>query len=562
MPITAGQILAHLHSTEPSKMLQLVLSPVDVPDQHSPENGYFPFVLGESCGASSVASTASRKTLRNGQLLIASLTTFSKYFHPVHGLYRSHGEIDFDLVPDDGLPTISPEEVEWLIIDLRFVVADEEWTSVDQQVSPRIQTRTLPNVETHSVPVTSKSIIFNNCFKLSLIGAEFVEATLNDARAKALVELVFDRLDPRGIMEVEWLTAEDQDASGLSLNSHLVHPAIIEAGKRWSKAPDVNPLAARQSNEEDEDMSSPIGIRGEDIGLRCLRVQGGFPMPNTVSDSATPFAWKPDFSFAFKDWIKGGVECLIWSFKGEYSVTCTLGIFQHLLKYFAEYFATLDSSLPCALLLLQDLNPTVVRQLQGQDATAMRRSGADNLDPELKTALSDVVFLESDTTEAGAQVIERLWDDGTAVDEDCGRTRALRRLKADIAANDRAYRRLESKANTITVNPAPKLFTLGPPSHTKVRDNGVSPVTTMFLCSSASSRSQSYGSTHQQQSSNSTSTASLSTLGDVSDETALLPRIRPVGVFEHDDSPPKSSELRTKPLPPTEELQSRYHGVL
>lgn len=41
-------------------------------------------------------------------------------------------------------------------------------------------------------------------------------------------------------------------------------------------------------------------------------------MPNPVSDSTTPFAWKPDFSFAFKDWIKGGVECLIWSFKGMY----------------------------------------------------------------------------------------------------------------------------------------------------------------------------------------------------------------------------------------------------
>jgi hypothetical protein len=53
-----------------------------------------------------------------------------------------------------------------------------------------------------------------------------------------------------------------------------VHPAIIEAGKSWSKAPDVNPLAARQLDEEDEDMSSPIGIRGEDIGLRVLRIQG------------------------------------------------------------------------------------------------------------------------------------------------------------------------------------------------------------------------------------------------------------------------------------------------
>lgn len=79
----------------------------------------------------------------------------------------------------------------------------------------------------------------------------------------------------------------------------------------------------------------PIGPRGEDIGLRCLRVQGrsfahetlqqgadfcvlsgGFPMPNPATDSSSAYALKPDFSFAFKDWIKGGVETLIWSFKG------------------------------------------------------------------------------------------------------------------------------------------------------------------------------------------------------------------------------------------------------
>lgn len=238
-----------------------------------------------------------------------------------------------------------------------------------------------------------------------------------------------------------------------------------------------------------------------------------------------------------------------------------MGILRHLLKYLAEYFTTSDSSLPCALLLLQDLNPTVVRHLQTQDATAMRRCGADNLDSEVKIALSDVVFLESDTTEVGAQVIERLWDDGTAVDEECGRTRALRRLKADIAANDRAYRRLESKANTTTVNPAPKLFTLGPPSHTKVHDRETSPATPMFLCSPTSSRSQSYSSTHHQQSSNSASTASLNTLAEVSDETAL-PHTSRIDVYDHDDdSAPRSSEMPTKPLPPTENLQSRYHGL-
>lgn len=89
-------------------------------------------------------------------------------------------------------------------------------------------------------------------------------------------------------------------------------------------------------NSDGVDMAQPIGPRGEDIGLRCLRVQGesfgnfmsgqnanmtcmesgGFPMPNPTSDLSSAYALKPDFSFAFKDWIKGGVETLIWSFKG------------------------------------------------------------------------------------------------------------------------------------------------------------------------------------------------------------------------------------------------------
>ncbi|KAJ9109746.1 hypothetical protein QFC19_001976 [Naganishia cerealis] len=128
---------------------------------------------------------------------------------------------------------------------------------------------------------------------MPLTAAEYVEATLNDDRAKALVELVFDRLDPRGIMEVEWLTAADQAASALTLNSHLVHPAIAQAGKCWSSAPDVNPLAIlRSSEEEDMDMSNPIGVRGEDIGLRCLRIQGKLfvsPLLPGVARTGAPF---------------------------------------------------------------------------------------------------------------------------------------------------------------------------------------------------------------------------------------------------------------------------------
>lgn len=78
------------------------------------------------------------------------------------------------------------------------------------------------------------------------------------------------------------LTAVDQEPCASTLNSHLVHSAIIEAGKKWSSASDVNELAKGgiEAQSEEEDMMQPIGPRGEDIGLRCLRVQGKFDHGN------------------------------------------------------------------------------------------------------------------------------------------------------------------------------------------------------------------------------------------------------------------------------------------
>lgn len=81
------------------------------------------------------------------------------------------------------------------------------------------------------------------------------------------------------------LTASDQEVSASTLNSHLVHPAIIDAGKKWSNSAEVNPLIRQRfstdsdaDESDDRDMSQPIGVRGEDIGLRCLRIQGEFSL--------------------------------------------------------------------------------------------------------------------------------------------------------------------------------------------------------------------------------------------------------------------------------------------
>lgn len=77
------------------------------------------------------------------------------------------------------------------------------------------------------------------------------------------------------------LTAGDQEPCASTLSSHLVHPLIIKAGNKWSSDTEVNPLADGHLEGEDDEVNSdgmaltqPIGPRGEDIGLRCLRVQG------------------------------------------------------------------------------------------------------------------------------------------------------------------------------------------------------------------------------------------------------------------------------------------------
>lgn len=146
MPITATQILAYLE-TEKSDKMQPALSPAPRETHPKLDEVALPsfdiFPSTESCSIASTASIEAAKNMNNGQLVIASLSTFSKYFHPKHGLYRDHHEIDFTDVLDDGLPNIAPGDVEWLIVDLRFVIADEEWDTVDRQVSPRVSQKFL-----------------------------------------------------------------------------------------------------------------------------------------------------------------------------------------------------------------------------------------------------------------------------------------------------------------------------------------------------------------------------------------------------------------------------------
>lgn len=62
----------------------------------------------------------------------------------------------------------------------------------------------LPPIREQLTKAPPPAILFPNVYKITLIGAEFVEASLNDRRAEALRKLVLDRVNPQEIMEFEW----------------------------------------------------------------------------------------------------------------------------------------------------------------------------------------------------------------------------------------------------------------------------------------------------------------------------------------------------------------------
>ena len=148
----------------------------------------------------------------------------------------------------------------------------------------------------------------------------------------------------------------------------------------------------------------------------------------------------------------------------------------------------------------------------------LRRCGAEDFSKELMDAISDVLFTESPPNEAGARTFERLWQDQSSRPYDFERSRALRRLKAELIANDRACRRLWV-ANTASLDAPPKLFTIGPAVHSTSNEGLKSPTSRshLMLRSPLSSRSHSYDSTSPNRSSASASTTSLITVDDAVD---------------------------------------------
>lgn len=418
------------------------------PRRHSRDRG-----LGQSSGPSSdpkalLSSSLERIESRlsdthrpqpaSNKLYVCSLASFVDCFHPTTGRLRvgsdKWNEPEYlPIIEQYG--TFSEQEllagevladsVEHLILDLRFVVGEDEWGknaefgAVQGETTTTTWSRKRQTVSQNPIPLSLPHL-----YKITFVGSEYVE--VYSTRARMVAEIV--ESCGQHVLDVEWVTSADHQSDALLCTAtHLVHPLVIEAGNRiWG------PEAIENGTREG--------------GLRKLTVQGGFPIRN--SGPAPPTGEykriKTDYSFAFKDWIPvNGVANLCWSFQGSYSQACIFTILKHLFNYISSQFIS-----PCAILILQHLAPPVLETLSIPTEKTLARLGlADN--PKLLHLLEDIVHVESQSVAANSllceppRVVTRLWSTGYEEPEDGDdedRQRGIRRFKSDILANEHGDR--------------------------------------------------------------------------------------------------------------------------
>ena len=172
--------------------------------------------------------------VEEGTLLLTTTAAWEEAFHPTLGLMRRDrgGEAVHGSLPDERLATIG-DDVEWLVIDLRFVVGQEEYrqeaevlgqgktsTSTMTTTRPALggmthRTNSLLATHTHARSTSSESVtsassssasksINPACLpkvhKLTFLGSEYAE-TMSPSRAaevKSIVQVL------QGLLAVEW----------------------------------------------------------------------------------------------------------------------------------------------------------------------------------------------------------------------------------------------------------------------------------------------------------------------------------------------------------------------
>lgn len=399
-----------------------------------------------------VRSYSSRPQPASNKLFVCSLTNFVDCFHPTRGRLRVGSDKWYE--PDE-YPEVTSyghfseaeelsgevlaESVEHLILDLRYVVGDDEWDkntefgALEEEVE--LLSNGLPKEKAKRKVVADPDssahlpIALPQLYKITFVGSEYVEEY--ETRARMVAEII--ESVGRHVLDVEWVTSADQQTDSIMCcSTHFVHPLIVDAGNRTWGADAI------------ED-----GLR--DGGLRKFTIQGGFPIvnPGEAPSDDGAIRRKVDQSFAFKDWIPwSGVATLCWSFQGAYSQATVITVLKHLFRYVESTFVP-----PCAILILQHLPPAALQAISAPDARMLSRLGLDNK-PRLVSLIEDLVHVESsppigfpqNLDELAAQtprVVTRLWLSGYEEPEDGDnddRQRGIRRFKADILANEHGAR--------------------------------------------------------------------------------------------------------------------------
>ncbi|KIR67322.1 hypothetical protein I314_02540 [Cryptococcus bacillisporus CA1873] len=353
---------------------------------------------------------------------IRSLSHWATFFNQPDGLFR--------------LPSTQGAAIQHLDIDLRFV-ADHQVETVD----PHLETDTpihLPNV----------------CI-LTFRGGEYVQD--DDLRMDALAEILL-AVNP---VEVRWLTATDDPSEQLSFATHLVHPAVIAAGVKWSAAGTLRKLVL-QGGFPCPNLTAPTPFALTPAATPCpspgpARTTFGFQdasskhhpapfvsglsalstiKPKTIDDDRlkareerkrqAQYTLKPRFEYAFGKWP---VQELKWRLDGRYSPACIISIVSHFVNAINSSFpsATRHSlvDLPAAV-SFTSIPAAIIPDLQSLPEKL-------GLDEKVRDWLSDVGF-----GSLGGARHARLWDNPSPAcgndHRDCLRAKAELILLGDGAA--------------------------------------------------------------------------------------------------------------------------------
>lgn len=160
--------------------------------------------------------------IRDGVLFVTTCAAWEECFHPTLGLMRrARGQTPHLLVPresrDSGWVTpwnglaladeklwTAAEEIDWVVLDLRYVLGDEEYRSEEalrKEYQPESHA-SKPSIDSDTRASSAKSnpAHLPKVHQLTILGAEYAE-TMSVSRAKQ-ARLVVQVL--KGLLAVEW----------------------------------------------------------------------------------------------------------------------------------------------------------------------------------------------------------------------------------------------------------------------------------------------------------------------------------------------------------------------